>query len=271
MPIFPQVFKRLQEDDSILEVADDEWLEVYFSFGEWPEQYRDRLPCRLVRHAAVFVKHLYDNAERVADELYFPDARNPDSPCLLKMDDDVIVAFQDDRPVWYWERKEGIWNFNGLWISRETNWSGSFDTDDDLEQILLGEALGINELDREEDEFPDVPLAAVHETNDPEYLNPDPLLGVLRHVEKVLSDADAQLKGERYLCDPGDPNNGYRFRSNDKVIVAYGCAATGEYDPLWCWKKKAEGKWKLYKLRASLEGRELENHAERRLRMGNWD
>ena len=67
------------------------------------------------------------------------------------------------------------------------------------------------------------------------------------------------------------PATAFVFRSNDKFIMAYGCAANGKYDPLWCWKRKPEGKWTLYRLRASLEGRELGDHAERQLRVGNWD
>ena len=106
---------------------------------------------------------------------------------------------------------------------------------------MLDDAFDVDELDDEEDEFPDVLLAADHETNDPEYLNPDPPLGVLRHIEKVLSDADAQLEGEPYLCDPGNPNNSYRFRSNDKFIVVYGSAANGKYDSLWAGKGNRRG------------------------------
>ena len=262
MPICPKVIERLREDDRILGMDDFEYLEVYFAFDGWPKTLRDLLPNQWLRFVAHFVKRLDGNAVRMADKPYVPEMRNPNGRYGLKADDDMIVAFHDHRPAWYWERKEGVWNLNALWAIRSLGGGSFLEVGQDIAHHWIGE-------DRLADP-PDAEDPECHASKDPTRLLPDPLLGVLSHYSRVLKDGHARLEGTPYLPVPGNPNSACRYRSNDDFIVAYWPVGNGEYEPAWCWKRKPDGAWKLYLLLSHPTKEIHDDFAVRELESGTW-
>ena len=289
MPVFPQVFARLQEDDSVLVMSDTEFLEVELSEALTRDRIRgddDRTPCALLRHAGVFVHQLLHRAaEEVAGKPYLPDPRNPNGFCRFKMSDDVVVAFHGDSPVWFWRRNGGSWELHMMRVTKESD----LEDTEDIDALLAAfENAAFENYDEEEDDTdtllestdsdvglsddePEIPDVDEPQDNDPERLTPDPLLGVLQHFTRVLTDAHAQLKGAPLLPDPTDPNGERRFRSNGEFIVAYRVSEGAKDKPIWCWRKKQDGHWKLYRLR-TCAGMEIPSPSfEKRLWDGNWD
>lgn len=247
MPVFPLVFERLQEDDSILGMFDNECLEVRLSFEVEPKTDRDLLPCSLLERVARFVHRLDANATQLADEPYFPDGRDPNGHLQFKMNDGVIVGFQGDLPFHYWQQKDGSWELQRLQVFKKA------ETDDPPE---LAELIDLLEQDDNDDGHgesrPDDSgrwLRPIPEEDDVQELTPDPLLGVLQHFVQVLKDAHTQVDGTPLLPDTRNPNSEYRFRTDDEYVVAYRSFANGAHEPVWCWIRKQNGRWKLYKLR----------------------
>ena len=271
MPIFPEVIARLREDDGILGMDDIEYLEVYFAFDGWPETLRHLLPNGWLPFVAHFVRRLDENAARVADRPYVPDMRNPNGLYGIKADDDVIVAFNDHRPVWYWERKEEeVWNLHALWAIRSLGGGSFLEVGQDIAHHWIGEDRPAGPPDGEDLQCLEPRDAEIHASNDPTTLLPDPLLGVLSHYYRVLKDGHARLEGTPYLLVPGQPNSACRYRSNDEFIVAYWPVGNGQYEPAWCWKSKPDGAWKLYML-LSHPTREIDDdYAVRELNNGTW-
>ena len=270
MPIFPTVIARLREDDRILGMDDTEYLEVYFAFDGWPETLRDLLPDQWLRYVAHFVKRLDENAAQVADRPYVPDMRSPNGRYGLKADDDVIVAFHDHQPAWYWERKEEVWNLRAAWAIRSFGGNSALEFSYDIAHYWIGEDFPADPPGVEERECVDPHDAEIHASNDPARLLPDPLLGVLSHYSRVLKDGHARLEGTPYLRDPGKPNSACRYRSNDDFIVAYWPVGNGEYEPAWCWKRKPDGAWKLYLLIPHPTQEIFDDFAVRELASGTW-
>lgn len=263
MPIFPQVIERLREDDRILGMGDFEYLEVYFAFDGWPETIRDLLPDRWLPYVASFVRRLDQNAARVADSPYVPDMRSPNGRYGLKADDDLIVAFHDHRPAWYWERKEEVWNLHAAWAIGGLGGGSFVEVGQDIAHHWIGEDGPADPQDAEDREC--------HASNHPTRLLPDPLLGVLSHFSRILKDGHARLEGTPYLRVPGNPNSACRYRSNDEFVVAYWPVGNDEYEPAWCWKSKPDDAWKLYML-LSHPTREIhDDDAPRELGLGRWN
>ena len=286
MPIFTRVFTRLQEDDGILAMSDTELLEVELSRALRGRGADDLAPVELLEDAAVFVRRLHEAAGEVAGEPYLSDPRNPNGPCRFRMGEDVVVAFHGDSPVWHWRRERGLWELYMMRVTREPGVVGIPDIDalldglehfdgggDVLEELFqLGPLLGgMDDLDGPGHRGPEPEDAAARDGNAPELLTPDALLGVIQHFTQVLKDAHEALDGAPWSPDAADPNGGGRFRSNDEFIVAYRDRDGTEYRPVWCWRRKPDGRWKLYRLR-SCAGPEIPDPSfERRLRDGNWN
>lgn len=288
MPIFRQVFARLQEDDSILAMSDTEFLEVELSQPLTKHGVNDLTPTGLRHHAAVFVRQLHELAGKVAGEPYLPDMRNPNSLCRFKKGEDVVVAFHGDSPVWHWRRKGELWERHMMRVTRVSNVAGA----PDIEALLAG----LESLDHEHDEGGvqaalfqngsgqeeiedidgsrggglEIDELAEGGGNDPERLSPDALLGVLMHFTQVLKDAHDRVDDAPWQPDTADPNGENRFRSNSEYIVAYRRSEGAEHEPAWCWRKKLDGDWKLYRLRTCV-GLDIPDPTfERRLRDGRW-
>ena len=288
MPIFRQVFARLQEDDSILAMSDTEFLEVELSRPLTKHGVDDLTPTGLRHHAAVFVRQLQEVAGKVAGEPYLPDMRNPNGFCRFKKDEDAVVAFHGDSPVWHWRRKSGLWELHMMRATRESNVAGA----PDIETLLAGpESLdderdeggvraarfqngsgqeGIEDIDGSSDGGLETRELAEGGRNDPERLTPDALLGVLMHFTQVLKDAHDRLDDAPWQPDTADPNGEGRFRSNGEYIVAYRRGEGAEHEPAWCWRKKLDGDWKLYSLRTCVGPDIPDPSFERRLGDGRW-
>lgn len=245
MPVFPHVFERLQEDDSILGMFDHECLEVRFSFEDWPTTDRAMLPHSLLRWVAGYVHRLYANATQLADEPYFPDGRDPNGHLQFKMNDDVIVGFQGDLPFYCWQQKDGSWELQQLKVFKKA------ETDDppDFDEFI--DLLELDDDDGQGESRPDGLgrwLRPIPEEGDAGELTPDPLLGVIQHFVWVLKEAHMQVDGTPLMRDTRNPNSEYLFRSDDEYVVAYRSFANAKHKPVWCWKRKQHGRWKLYKL-----------------------
>lgn len=260
----------MREDDCILGMDDIEYLEVFFAFEGWPKTLRDLLPNQWLRFAAHFVKRLDANAARVADRPYVPEMRNANGRYGLKADDDMIVAFHDHRPAWYWERKKGVWNLNALWANRSFGGGSFVEVGQNIAHHWIGEDLPAGPPDAEDPECLDPGDAEIHASNDPTRLLPDPLLGVLNHYSQVLKEGHARLEGTPYLPVPGNPNSACRYRSNDEFVVAYWPAGNGEYEPAWCWKRKPDGAWKLHLLLSHPTKEIHDDYVVRELGVGIW-
>lgn len=288
MPIFRQVFACLQADDSILAMSDTEFLEVELSQPLTKHGVDDLTPTGLRHHAAVFVRQLHEVAGKVAGEPYLPDMRNPNGLCRFKKGEDVVVAFHGDSPVWHWRRKGELWELHMMRVTRVSNVAGA----PDIEALLAG----LESLDHEHDEGGvqaalfqngsgqeeiedidgsrggglEIGELAEGGRNDPERLSPDALLGVLMHFTQVLKDAHDRVDDAPWQPDTADPNGGNRFRSNGEYIVAYRRGEGAEHEPAWCWRKKLDGDWKLYRLRTCVGPDIPDPTFERRLRDGRW-
>lgn len=246
MPVFPLVFEHLQEDDSILGMFDNEYLEVRLSFEVEPKTDRDLLPSNALRRVAHFVKRLETNAEWLADNPCFPDGRDPNGHLQFKMNDDVIVGFQGNLPFYYWQQKDGSWELQRLRVFKKA------ETDDppDLDEFI--DSLELDAADEGQGESRPVDLGRwlrpIPKEGDAGELTPDPLFGVLQQFVQVLKEAHKQVDGTPLMPDSRNPNSEYRFRSDDEYVVAYRSFASGAHEPVWCWKRKPNGRWKLYKL-----------------------
>ena len=267
MPVFPQVIACLREDDSKLPLLDAEFLDLELSEALWSNEEKDaenlKLNTRLAP-IALFVKHLYDAAERMAGLPLSPDPRNPDGPCRFKRDENTILAFHGDNPVWYWIRKNDFWSLYMMRVSRELALEGDdLDYDPELEELLEDDG----------DEGPEEELGNVQSPNDPEGLTPDSVFGVSSYFHEILKDGHGRLDGQPYWDDPSCPNTDYRFRQNNEFIVAYRRASDGGFRPIWCWRKREDGRWKLYRVRisVSLDQSLLDLSMERKLDSGVWE
>ena len=271
MPIFPQVIARLREDDRILGMEDFEYLEVYFAFDGWPETIRDLLPDRWLPYVASISSGGSTRTPpgwRIAR--MFRTCRSPNGRYGLKADDDLTVAFHDQRPAWYWERKKGVWNLNALWAIRSFGGGSFVEVGQDIAHHWIGEDPPAVPPDAEDLECLDPRDAEIHVSNNPTRLLPDPLLGVLSHYSRVLKEGHARLEGTPYLPVPGNPNSACRYRSNDEFVVAYWPVENGEYEPAWCWKRKPDGAWKLYMLLSHPTKEIHDDYAPRELGVGIW-
>ena len=289
MPIFARVFARLQEDDGILAMADRELLEVELSWALSRDGTGNLSPVGLLQDAAVFVRRLHEAAGEVAGEPYLPDLRNPNGPCRFRRGGDVVVAFHGDSPVWYWRRQGGRWELHMMRATREPGVAGTPDLDallDELEYFDDGDEEGddlaelfqlgpimerIEDFGGWADRGPEPGDGAARHGNDPERLTPDALLGVIQHFTQVLKDAHEALDGAPLLPDAADPGGEGRFRSNGEFIVAYRAGVGAEYAPVWCWRRKPDGRWRLYRLRGCAGPEIPDPSFERRLREGDWN
>ena len=261
MPIFTQVIDKLRENDAIIKMRNSEFLDVEVSEGLWSirpsfQVGADELtPRERLMPFALFVHRLYDFSEKMEDLPFFPDPRNPRNACKFKVNENVILAFCGDNPIWYWEKKDDFWQLFMMRVSREFDIDESLDIDDLLE-----------ELENYEDEDRDT-------RNDPEHLTPDPLLGVFSYFRRVLEEGHAQLEEEPYIPDTANPNSKYRFRSNGQFIVAYRRISDSECQPAWCWRKQESGSWKLYRIRISVSPdiQLLDSWIEPELKNGTWN
>ena len=261
MPIFTQVTDKLRENDQIMAMSSSEFLDVEVSDGLWsikpsfPVDAEELPPRKRLMPFALFVRKLYDYSDQLEKLPFFPDPRDPESTCQFKANENIILAFCSDNPVWYWERKNDLWQLCMMRVSRESNMDEPLDIDDLLE-----------EFENYEDEDGDI-------RNDPENLTPDPLLGVFQHFIRVLANGHRQLEEEPYFPDSANPNGKYRFRSNGQLIVAYRRISGNDYQPAWCWRWQENGTWKLYRIRISVSSaiHMMDSWIEPELKNGIWD
>ncbi|MCY4590245.1 MAG: hypothetical protein OXE86_06710 [Alphaproteobacteria bacterium] len=261
MLIFTQVIDKLREDDAILVMSSSEFLDVEVSHGLWSERQSFQIdseymtPMQRLTLFAPFVWKLHNHSKKMKKLPLLPDPRNPDSAWTFKVNEDIILAFCSDNPVWYWEKKDDSWQLYIMRVLREDN---------------MDDSLGIDELIRELENYE-------HEDegtrNDPENLTPDPLLGVFKHFLRVLTDGHAQLDKEPYFPDPANPNSEYRFRSNGQFVVAYRRISDSDCQPAWCWRRQENGSWKLYRIRISVRPdiELLDSSVELELENGTWN
>ena len=266
MQIFPQVDKLLRKDDGILAMSDTEFLEVELSEALWWEhRVVDLMPYKLLPRAVSFAHQLAQFAQHLAGEPSLPDPRNPNSFCRFKKGKDkegkdVVVAFHGDSPVWYWHRvDDGPWKLHMMRVTRKSHLTDTDDID-----AWLTELENLN--------------ADARDGNDPERLAPDPLIAIIAHFVRVLGRAEAQLDGAPWLPDAMNPNGKCRFKSNDKFILAYRASQKwnltsqkANWMPIWCWRRKPDGNWKLYRLRTGARAAIPEPSLEHRLGVGNWN
>ena len=268
MPIFPQVIACLRQDDSKLPLLETALLNVELSAALWSnkEDAEELIPQHRLAPIAVFVRHLYAAAERMSELPSSPDPRNPGGPCRFKRDENTILALHGNNPVWYWTRKNDSWELHMMRVSKES------DVEDDLDfDELLAEMEDI--VDDDGDENHEDELGDVQSPNDPERLTPDPMFGVIAYFREILEDGSTRLDGQSYWSDPKNPDNDYRFRISDEIIVAYRSTSHHGFQPIWCWRKKEDGHWKLYRVAISVSSDHslLDLSKERKLDNGIWE
>lgn len=263
MPIFPQVVSRLREDDTILKINKTQFLDVEVSdalWGNFNNDAEELTPKQRLTPFVAFVRKLYSLSEQMEDYPILPDPRSPKGPYKFKEDENIILVFCGDIPVWYWEKKDELWQLYAMNATRNSNVEEVLDPDEldrEIEELL-------QELENDEEE-------GGSNRNDPEYLTPDASLGVFRYFVGVMEDGHAQLEGEPYCHDTANPNSDYRFRFNDRIIMAYRCISDSGCQPAWCWRKQENGFWKLYRLRISVTLDDLfDLPIERILTNGTW-
>lgn len=279
MPIFRDVFARLQEDDSILALSDTELLEVELSRALTGHAVDDLAPVELRRHAAAFVRRLREAAGTVAGEPYLPDPRNPNGCCRFRKGEDFVVAFHGDSPVWYWRREQGLWELHMMRVTRVSDLAGTPELvasrhapgNSGDEGDVRANPFQIEPQGASSGGSPETGDEAAGHGNDPERLTPDALLGVLMHFTQVLEDAHDRLGDAPWLPDTADPNGERRFRSNGEFIVACRAVDGAEYEPSWCWRRKPDGHWKLYRLRTRAGPEIPDPSVEHPLGDGHWN
>ena len=268
MPIFPQVIACLRQDDSKLPLLNTEFLDVELSAALWSikEDAEKLKPKQRLAPIAVFVRRLYAAAERMSELPSSPDPRNPDGPCRFKRDENTILALHGNNPVWCWTRKNDTWELHMMRVSKES------DVEDDLDfDELLAEMEDV--VDDDGDEILEDELDDVQSPNDPERLTPDPMLGVISYFHEILEDGSTRLDGQPYWSDPKNPDNDYSFRISDEIIVAYRSNPHHGSQPIWCWRKKEDGHWKLYRVSISVSSDQtlLNPSMEEKLDNGVWE
>ena len=60
-----------------------------------------------------------DQEVRNAECEAFPDTNNPNSEYRFRKTKDVMVAYKNDNPVWYWKMRHGAWEIHRIVIDRE--------------------------------------------------------------------------------------------------------------------------------------------------------
>ena len=86
------------------------------------------------------------------------------------------------------------------------------------------------------------------------------------YFAKTLMHAAEKVENEPCFPDVRDPNGGYRFREDEGLIVVY----RGN-EPVWYWKRRADGSWKLYRLDASKDSDHSDLSDDVALHDGEWD
>lgn len=242
-----RVRDSLQRDDNALDLTGDHILVVELSSRLCSPDSLTRLPDELLRDVAFFCKRLDRVAANVANATYFVDTRNPNGPCRFKRNENLIVAFIGDTPIWFWEKEQGRWELYQV---------GAF-ADFEEHQPLWDESL----LD-------DCLLLRARGTHAPSRLAPKALLGVLWYFRDILRLAAGRMAGRHWLPDIRNRDSGYAFKTDGAFTVAYRCA---DVEPLWCWKKHEDERWRQLRMR-SCESKTLRGSLEDgRLCDGDWD
>ncbi len=251
-----RVRDRLRADDGILALADTEFLEVELTEALSHREPEEMLPRHCLRAVALFVRDLNAAAVEVAGRPFFPDVEYPNGPCEFRANDNFIVAYHGRNPVWFWKNGGGEWVLHMVRVQRRSNISDVFE---EVFPYMFGDA----------------PLSEVNGVfhqpgvNDPERLIPDALLGVLAYFRDTLNRAHRRMEetGAPYLPEVGGVDDDFRFRSDGEFIVTY---TRDSDEPLWCWKRRKDEWWKLYRL-LPFEGRDYRAFDDLELREGDWD
>ena len=264
-----RVFERLKVDDSILKMGDTAYLDVGISRAISDRDPDTMTPWRVLQHVAFFNKRLETVDSAVSAERWFPDPGTPNGCNRFRANDDFIVAYQGDIPLWYWENKDGRWELNRLRVKR-ADLSYLFDPfellDEDEDLDLQDEFLEEDEDMELQDGFLGDDEGPDHQGGyRPEELTPMEVFGVVMYFAKSLKSAAASVKNEPCFPDVRDPNGGCRFRGNDGLIVAY----RGK-EPVWYWKRRECGSWKLYRMDASRMSERFYPSENVELRDGEW-
>lgn len=241
-----RVRNSLHESDNNLRISGVGLLKIEVAEALCERDIRTLLPKDLLRIAVQFYRKLNVAAARVAEAPSSLDFRHPYGPCRFRKTDDLIVAFHDESPIWFWERLGQEWSLNSLNVrisrhDRDPLWDASW-----LEDPRLYHA-------------PD--------GNDPRGLTPGAFVGVIWYVKEILDRAVASVDGRPYIPDVSGLSTGYVFRTDGEFTVAY---RPLDEAPAWCWKRKCDGMWKLYRMQPERASRLPDLSQERELRDGEW-
>ena len=240
-----RVFEHLKVDDSILRMGDKEYLDMGMTQAIAGRDPDTMTPWRLFQTVAYFNRKLERAGAAVSAERWLPDPGHPNGCYRFRANDDFIVACQGEAPIWFWENKDGRWELNRLRVARESDLPDTFDL-----AALLDDDEDLDHRDGYR----------------PENLTPMALLGVVMYFAKSLKHVAARVENEPCFPDVRDPNGGYRFREDEGLIVVY----RGD-EPVWYWKIKAAGLWKLYRLAASEKSDYSDFSDDVALHDGEWD
>ena len=102
-----RVFERLKVDDSILGMGDTEYLDVGMTQAVNDRDPDTMTPWHLFQTVANFNKRLERVDAAVAAERWHPDPGHSNGCYRFRANEDFIVAYQGEAPIWFWENKDG--------------------------------------------------------------------------------------------------------------------------------------------------------------------
>ncbi len=244
---FPRrVRDSLHADDSVLALPHPHVLEIALACGDWPVGGESATPEQLLRRAGVLVKTLQDAAAAVADKRFSPDSRYPNGPCRFKRSRNLIVAFHGDSPVWFWERTGAEWELHGMRAH-----FGAAECEPLWDASVLGEYTDYG--------WP--------QGNDPSRLTPRALFGVIGYFRDILKRAAARVAERPVLPDVTNPHGRHHFRTDGTAAVAY---READAEPVWCWSRKEDGHWRLYRTVLHYRSVHEDLADEEELHDGDW-
>lgn len=99
----------------------NEWksYRFYISISD-VEDLEDKRPEMRLSHVAMFIHGLENaNNEIKSNDHYFPNPFDPDSEYCFKKNENFVVTYRGDNPVWYLKRENDTWETHKMIVSRE--------------------------------------------------------------------------------------------------------------------------------------------------------
>ena len=137
MPIFPLLRSLLWEDDTMLAMSNAELLDVEASKGLWRRFNNDAdelTPRQRLQPFALFVSRLYDLSQQMEDLSFLPYPKSPECAYTFKTNENIILGFCGDNPVWCWKKKDDLWQLYAMQVSRNSHIEDHFDLDEEVYQ-----------------------------------------------------------------------------------------------------------------------------------------